>query len=71
MKQEARITPHFQKMEVSDSSLDEGGEEGDVSEKMWDVIEEVNSSFINKGKSREPGMLTTHDMRFKVLKYVM
>ena len=53
-------------MEVSDSSLDEGGEEDDVSEEMWDVIEEVNSSFINKGKSREPGMLTTHDMRFKV-----
>ena len=56
-------------MEVSfDSSLDGDGEESDASEEMWDNKEEVTSSFIAKGKSKEPGMLTTHDMRFKVLK---
>ena len=54
-------------MEVSsDCPSDETDENGNR-EEIWDNIEDVEYSFIAKGKSKEPGMLTTHNMKFKVL----
>ena len=52
-------------MEVSfDSSVDEDSDAG----QLWDNVDEVLYCFIAKGKSKEPGLLTTHDKRFKVRK---
>ena len=48
-------------MEVSS---DEGEDSGGL--ELWDNVEEVSSTFISKGKSKEPGMLTTHNMQYKV-----
>ena len=66
VKYHSNVHNYLQQNKIPHSSFDEGGEESVVSEDLWDKVEEVTSSFINKGKSREPGMLTTHDMRFKV-----
>ena len=53
-------------MEVSFDS-DEGEDSGGLELELWDNVEEVSSTFISKGKSKEPGMLTTHNMQYKVL----
>ena len=50
-------------MEVSS---DEGEDSGGLEQELWDNVEEVSSTFISKGKSKEPGMLTTHNMQYKV-----
>ena len=52
-------------MEVSFDS-DEGEDSGGLEQELWDNVEEVSSTFISKGKSKEPGMLTTHNMQYKV-----
>ena len=35
-------------------------------ERLWDDVETVSYEFIKTGKSKAPGMLTTHDRSYKV-----
>ena len=49
---------------MEDSHLNDTEVENDY--EIWDDVTEVSFTFINTGKARLDGMLTTHDYHFKV-----